>query len=135
MNTRGKAKILFLDDNPDRRKIFKKHNPATDLAETAGEATAALEHNAHDTVSLDYGLGNGIGKGARPPKTGLEVVRWIVKHRPEIRQVVVHSCNALAADRMVQVLRKAGYHSFRRPFGFRGWKLRCPEPYCGNIDR
>ena len=25
--------------------------------------------------------------------------------------------------RMVQALRKAEYHSFRRPFGFRGWKI------------
>ena len=51
-------------------------------------------------------------------------MRWILKHRPKIRQVVVHSFNADAADRMVQSLREAGYHSYRRPFGFRGWKMK-----------
>jgi hypothetical protein len=32
------------------------------------------------------------------------VVRWILKHRPAIGRVVVHSFNAEAAERMVQAL-------------------------------
>jgi CheY-like chemotaxis protein len=123
MKTGQKAKILFLDDSPERRKIFKKHNPASDLVETAAGAIAALEQRAYDTVSLDCKLGNDLGEGRRPAETGMDVVRWIVKHGPEIRQVVVHSSNAEAADRMVQALRKKDYHSFRRPFGFRGWRI------------
>lgn len=47
------------------------------------------------------------------PNTGSEVVRWIAEHKPEIGRVVVHSCNTVAAEYMVEDLWKLGYTADR----------------------
>ena len=50
-----------------------------------------------------------MGADPRGKETGSEVVRWILRRRPAIDRIIVHSLNETAAGRMVQALGRGGY--------------------------
>lgn len=110
---------LFLDDDPERLRWAKQQLFAVCVS-TAQECIDMLGEGPWGMVCLDHDLG---GESDDPKcegpdgKTGLDVVRWIVKHRPTVLAgFLVHSLNAPAAERMVDELTKAGYHARRVPF-------------------
>ena len=105
-------KILFLDDSPARQEWATKHFPGHDLIQptTAAAAIDILEHDGpFDLVHLDHDLGGETYAESSRADTGFEVVRWIVREKPTIPEIVVHSRNAPAGHRMTATLRKAGY--------------------------
>lgn len=112
--------ILFLDDNPDRTKRFmREFNPTTHAitcVETAAECInqlkqARLKGEHWDAVYLDHDLDGKAFVDSSDTNTGMEVVRWIVEHKPIIKQVLVHSHNEPAGKEMVLKLRDAGYRN------------------------
>lgn len=111
-------KILFLDDDKRRTVKFKSLVPCAMTAETSEQMIELLSEDAHfDFVFLDHDLGGEIYVDSSRDDTGMEVVRWIVKNKPSIGQVVVHSLNYPCAMEMVRDLKDAGYvFTFYMPF-------------------
>lgn len=75
-------------------------------AQTAKEAIDYLINfpGPWDLVSLDHDLG---GQHYVPsgPGTGYEVACWIEEHQPIINKIVLHTFNAIGAERMAMALR------------------------------
>jgi CheY-like chemotaxis protein len=101
-------KILFLDDDPNRRRFARSAfgNHELSEAETAEDAIKMLErYSPYDLVSLDHDLG---GKTFTPSDetSGFEVARHILKMPLELlpKRVIIHSYNFPAAARMVEAL-------------------------------
>lgn len=113
-------RILFLDDSPERAKIAKRELLCTHVT-TASDCIELLERENWDDLYLDHDLG---GDPELTPTTtdangdtGMSVVNHLCLTRTNLRmRIVVHSLNTLAAPRMVQELRKAGYRVERIPF-------------------
>ncbi len=109
--------ILFLDDDLYRCKRFLSRTPSASIVTTARDAIFALvEIPAWDIVYLDHDLGGEEHVDGSRPDTGMEVVRWIVKHKPTIGKVIIHSLNYPAAIAMHDALESAGYQCDRVPF-------------------
>jgi len=108
--------ILFLDDSKKRIKRFKAANPHAHTVETAEECIAALENQKWTEVYLDHDLGGEAWVDSNRADTGFEVVRWIVKNKPEVKRFTVHSHNHLAAPLMARALMNAGYQVRYVPF-------------------
>lgn len=123
-------KILFLDDNEERHRIFMRSNIGHVVYPvwTADEAIAVLssrvgfDDGPFDVASLDHDLSFEAQSGMRPQgeKTGLDVARFIASMPPDLRplRVIVHSFNPAGAAAMIDVLRDAGVLVERRMFGF-----------------
>lgn len=112
--------ILFLDDSEARIDAFEQRFGDHDLmiARTAEEAVNLLEANQDgvwESVWLDHDLGKSM-MGAADPRSGYEVVRWIIRHQPAISEIYVHSWNPVEAQNMVIDLVGAGYIVHRWPF-------------------
>lgn len=109
--------ILFLDDNFDRIEKFIEAYPFGIVARTAQEAIEALRYYAEfEIVSLDHDLGGESFVDSSRSDSGMEVVRWIEKHKPNVKKFVVHSVNPIAADEMTRRLMAAGYEVERKPY-------------------
>ena len=108
--------VLILDDCPERGRAFLARFPHARWVETASEAIASLQSLAWDLVCLDHDLGGEHFVDSRQANTGAEVVRFIVRDRPPISQIIVHSLNGPAAARMVADLDSAGYAATQVPF-------------------
>lgn len=109
--------ILFLDDDVNRRKCFRSAVPSAHIVETAQATIEVLQSGEQiDQLFLDHDLGDEVFVDSDRPDTGMEVVRWIEKEKPEIGEIVVHSHNPSAAETMVSRLRAAGYICHRVPF-------------------
>jgi len=112
--------ILFLDDDEKRIDTFgKKIYP--DFANIVTTASTAIQYlnsiPSWDYVFLDHDLGGEQLVDSNRKDCGMEVVRWIVQHKPNIDQIVVHSWNSPAGNEMVAKLRDAGYNAEYKPFG------------------
>ena len=102
-------KILFLDDQEERHAIFHNQHLGGDVridhVRTAPEAIAKLHTRKYDEVHLDHDL------GTEGPKencgSGYDVAEFITCMAEEERplQVVIHSFNMPAAERMFYLLR------------------------------
>ncbi|KKM69853.1 hypothetical protein LCGC14_1446560 [marine sediment metagenome] len=111
--------IFFLDDSEERIEVAIKHFGDDDLfiERTASEAIDTLDRIGDwGLVMLDHDLGGEVFVDSGREDCGMEVVRWIVRHRPNIERIVVHSWNSPAAEGMVETLRVAGYHVAYKPF-------------------
>ena len=109
--------ILFLDDDLDRTKIFLLNVLNAHTVETAMECISVLQSKEEwDYVLLDHDLGGNIFVDSDREDCGMEVIRWIVKNKPIIKQVVVHSFNPDASKEMILKLRDAGYDAIPVPF-------------------
>lgn len=113
------TRILFLDDCPMRAKAFLSHYPHAVVVTSAKACCEQLWHGQWDECHLDHDLGE-TNEDPRKPNTGSGVVRWIVMAKPDVRQFIVHSYNAPAAQAMVADLERAGYYVVRAPFP---WKV------------
>lgn len=114
-------RVLFLDDDEERIEQFQDRvlrDWQVDVARTAQQTIHLLSTNTYDWVFLDHDLGGTAWNDTRDPNSGSEVVRWMVKNKPSIKVVVIHSWNTPAATRMQTLLRQAGYDVLRMPFGY-----------------
>lgn len=114
-------RVLFLDDDPKRARIFLEENPAAFWVQTAAECVAALaQAQGWDQVHLDHDLGGELFVDMARADCGMEVVRWLTREpRPRLKaaQFFIHSHNACAATTMGIQLMAAGYNADLRPFG------------------
>ena len=112
--------ILFLDDDKRRAdKFFEKICPNSAIWTQTVETTILMlsKFDPWDFVYLDHDLGGEQLVNSNRKDCGMEVVRWIVQHKPNIDQIVVHSWNSPAGNEMVAKLRDAGYNAEYKPFG------------------
>ena len=140
-NPPGGQQTLFLDDDPRRHAAFialsarRRQSAATVHVTSAAGAVAALDTVARPftEVFLDHDLCaadilSAPGEPTVKP-TGLVVARHLCMlsraRRPA--RVIVHSCNTLGAQAMVELLTAAAASD--------GWPLSCvhvPFPYLGS---
>lgn len=110
-------KILFLDDSLERTKTFTSRIPYCETFLNASSIIGKFKNckDEFDIVFLDHDL-EGTFQNSREENCGMEVVRHICKHRPLIKNIIVHSLNYPAAQEMVRKLQdsryKARYCSF-----------------------
>lgn len=109
-------RILFLDDDPKRCEAFLKRVPTATVVHTAEACIDALGWQYWDEVHLDHDLGGEHFVDSFRADCGMEVVRWVVLARPDVREFIVHTYNPDAALLMVPALRRAGYVVHRIPF-------------------
>lgn len=119
--------ILFFDDDPYRFKLFREKNPSAVWVNTVPKVLPRLTEE-WDVVFLDHDLGGETYVSSDRRDTGMEVVRWVVKHKPQgIKEFVVHTMNHRAGREMVQLLTQAGYKTSYQPFfnmfALQGWKI------------
>jgi len=113
---------LILDDDHNRLNWFKKgieeqNNLSNfDLVETADECIKCLNENEYVMFFADHDLGDEVFVAETEKNTGSEVVRHIIKNKPNIDFIVVHSMNLPAADNMVDSLIDAGYNAQAIPY-------------------
>lgn len=119
-------RIMFLDDNPNRRAAFraKAIGCVVDFACDADEAIVLLDSDQkYDLIMLDHDLGGPEAEGRLLDngKDGRTVAGFIAQNHPKHvdTTIVVHSLNPAGATIMVAVLRKAGYEAHQLPFGWR----------------
>ena len=113
-------KILFLDDNEERivtaRSRFAGHELM--IARTAMEAISIFASATEwDLVMLDHDLGDSVYVNPRDENCGTFVVNHILREKPKIKRIIVHSWNAPAARNMVRALRAVNYLTWYEPFG------------------
>ena len=109
--------ILFLDDNPVRTASFRQAVPYATTVETAADCIKQIKAEQWDWILLDHDLGGEEFADSSRADTGMEVVRYLVEHKPEkIPQIIVHSLNSLARERMCLDLIMAGYEATPLPF-------------------
>lgn len=102
--------VLFLDDCPYRTQRFRSENPGATCVATAAEMIEQLEQAGNvDKLFLDHDLGGMTYVDSSDEETGMEVVRWIEKHKPAISHIIVHTLNSSAGWEMQQKLQDAGY--------------------------
>lgn len=116
-------RVLFLDDDRERHRIFRQNAIGHDLVQAWSyeDALAALAGERFDQVFLDHDLSDQAAMGTPGPgeKTGLDAAVLLAAlpddRRPQL--VVIHSYNPAGAQRMAFVLGEAGYRRVHRePF-------------------
>ena len=113
-------RILFLDDRGERLDVaaarYREHGPF--LVRTVKEAIMLLGEGSWDLVCLDHDLGGESFVDSDREDCGMEVVRWIETHLPDIGKITIHSSNPEAAHEMFWRLRAAGYSVVRERFSY-----------------
>lgn len=112
-------RVLFLDDNPERARIFLDEVPHAVWVETAAACIARLAE-PWDEVHLDHDLGGELFVDMARDDCGMAVVRWLCRERrPHLKaaRFFIHSHNAMAAATMGLQLSAVGYLTELRPFG------------------
>ena len=119
---RGPISVFLLDDDQRRHRWFEKRfaTDALDIAETVVEAKELLSANSYDAVFLDHDLLPEHYNSSEPDdeRTGYAIAFWLAK-TPGIQnasRVFVHTRNADAAIRMVEIMRRAGRQVEYAPF-------------------
>jgi len=108
--------IFFLDDDKTRIEVFSALCSDAVIVETSLEAISAIGSKSWDIVFLDHDLGGEQFIDSGRKDTGAEVARWIVKNKPKIDLIVVHSYNPDGAENMRSLLSQAGYNVKKIPF-------------------
>jgi CheY-like chemotaxis protein len=111
-------RVLFLDDYSMRLKWAAEEFEEDDLVAVTTAAGAIMALDAYgpwDLVMLDHDLGGEVFVDRMRKDCGMEVVRWIVREKPEITEIVVHSGNQNAAAIMVWALKRSGYAAEYKP--------------------
>ena len=119
LNIKDKMKMLFLDDDLNRHRVFKDNfgNKFNDITyvETAQEAIDALIYMDYDSIFLDHDLG---GEYFTPShqKSGHEVAKYIANNLESKPIIIIHSLNPAGAIRMYNTLRDGGFNPVLSPF-------------------
>lgn len=108
--------VLFLDDDLNRCARFRSKCPFADIVNTASACIERLKNNSYDIVFLDHDLGETQYQNPKEENSGSGVVRWIVEHKPDVKEFVVHSLNPVERVNMVNDLARAGYNSTEYTF-------------------
>lgn len=116
-------KILFLDDDLSRRDLFSRlvNRRAHDVficADAMAAMSCLQEMQPFDFVFLDHDLGGEAYVDTDHKNTGSEVARFIVKHLPKIKRIIIHSVNSPASEHMYALLTSAGYMVEYIPWGW-----------------
>lgn len=114
----SQRRILFLDDSTVRAHAFLRDHPQAVWVKTAAQCVRKLSEEWEE-VNLDHDLGWATQTDPEIEESGIGVVYWMVKYKPEHLHraaFIVHSHSRNAAEYMVSELRQAGYHAVRRPF-------------------
>ena len=120
-------RILFLDDDTERRDAFDKmhrHANMIVFTKTVTGAKDALRAIRFDVAFLDHDLAD-YGPydmyGHRDEYTGQHVATFIAAMPAEFRPdaVVIHSWNPDGAKAMERILKQAGVKCSRKPFEFK----------------
>lgn len=113
-------RILFMDDRASRCRwavaTFVRDNLLT--AASASEAIGLMEVGCQfDVVYLDHDIDeSGSFQNSSDSTSGMEVVRWVERHKPDVGRFIVHTMNDRAGPEMTERLRKAGYEAEWRTF-------------------
>ena len=115
----AKERVYVLDDDPNRHSMLddrlsaqmsEPHQRFFDAESIIKQLTEDIESGIMvDTVFLDHDLGGEVFVESEREDCGMEVVRFIVENKPEIRQIVVHTMNGVAGIEMRNKLMDAGY--------------------------
>ena len=111
-------KILFLDDDIRRMRVFRRCHPRAVWVQTARECIKRI-FLPWDIISLDHDLGGQTYVDPQRKDCGMEVVRYILMNRPAClakTRFIVHSQNQFAATMMAEALSSAGYSCEWEPF-------------------
>lgn len=117
------VKILFLDDDASRYQTFRRNviglYGEISWVQTAEQAKELLTQQTFDIVFLDHDL-NIDSRGNPNPipgNTGIDVVNFIVQNvNPSQSVIFVHSLNGEKAREMYDILSKAGFECYLKPF-------------------
>jgi CheY-like chemotaxis protein len=128
---RSSISIFVLDDDHRRHRWFKKRfaGDDLDLAETPAEAKELLSKYAYDAIFLDHDLlpeHYEMKELEDYSLTGYEVAHWLFENKELQRAatVIVHTRNADAAIRMVEILRESGRQVEYVPFPMLDVKIK-----------
>ncbi len=109
-------KILFLDDEPVRHH-WADENWSGDIVTHVFNVDQffyeLLRKERWDLISLDHDLGISDGRFIN---SGMKAVYFMEKFRVTAHDVIVHTINPPAGDRMILALKKLGYRVHRLPF-------------------
>lgn len=117
-----KFKMLVLDDDPARVEHLRTRFPNADLhwAETV-ETCIPMLAEEWDVIRLDHDLGGEIFVDSNRTDCGMEIVRYILKNKPEhLKETIfiVHSKHERAGEKMTAELTAAGYDCTYVPFSW-----------------
>ena len=119
---RAPIAVFLLDDDRRRHRWFEKRfaTDALDIAENVNEAKQLLSANSYDAVFLDHDLLPEHYNSSEPDdeRTGYAIAFWLASS-PRIQnasRVFVHTRNADAAIRMVEIMRSSGRNVEYVPF-------------------
>jgi CheY-like chemotaxis protein len=102
-------RVLILEDNEERRKLFKRGliGHEVSIVETAADAIQALNDAVWEIAFFDHDL----AQQAYMPSgsgTGYEVAEWLSKNKDRMpARVYVHSYNEKGRKNMLEVLPEA----------------------------
>ena len=111
-------RILFLDDNPARVQAASNAvGIGNDFqsADTAMDCICLLCED-WDVLYLDHDLEGAAFADPAGDNTGSEVVRWMVRHKPKVGSVIIHTLNIAAGRAMERALKAAGYTAKYRSY-------------------
>lgn len=99
-------KILILEDSEERMKFFyqKFNKENIDHVSNSNDAIAALENTKYDMIFLDHDLG-GTQLNYDPKNCGTLVAEYLAEN-PVDSEIIIHSFNTVAANRMVNILHR-----------------------------
>ena len=118
-------RALFLDDMSERHRQFKsKHSKEfehVDYVYTYDDAVKYLKSHTYNAVFLDHELSeNAImcDPDDIDERTGADLAIWIVQNMEteDAPGFVIHSLNPVGRERMVNLLRDAGFDASGIPF-------------------
>jgi CheY-like chemotaxis protein len=103
-------KILILEDNAERIRIFKKHlehEHELYFFDQVEEAERALdEFGPFECIYLDHDLDGRVFVDPEEPNTGYQLAKAIAERNVDAR-IVLHTMNPFGAARMKEVLPRA----------------------------
>ena len=113
--------IIILEDSPERMKVFNRLCIGKEMLhfEEADKCIDALNDEPEVyQLWLDHDLGGEQLVDSNREDTGMEVVRFLVANdlTSKIKNIIVHSHNAVAHRIMVADLHKAGYSVISHAF-------------------
>ncbi|MFC1454364.1 cyclic-phosphate processing receiver domain-containing protein [Verrucomicrobiota bacterium] len=97
-----KKRILVLEDQEDRREIFREIFKADQIVftEYVDVCIDILKQFSPDVLYLDHDLGT--------DETGYDVACWLEEHKKyQPKTIYLHTANIVGRDRMKQALPKA----------------------------
>lgn len=104
-------KVLFLDDDINRETAFLRLVPSAHCTPTSYGMIKLLQiHRDIDCLFLDHDLGGEVFVDSGREDCGMEVVRYLCENKYNIKQIFVHSLNAVAAKEMALKLRDTGWY-------------------------